>query len=41
MGLPGTAKWAIGLLVGIELLLGGLATIMFATSIRDDQEARA
>ena len=36
MGLPGTAAWAIGLLVGIELLFTGWVMIMFALSIRDD-----
>jgi len=36
MGLPGTAKWAIGLLVGIELLFSGWAMTMFAISLRDD-----
>lgn len=34
-GLPGTAKWAIGLLVGIELLFSGWSMVMFAFSIRD------
>jgi uncharacterized membrane protein HdeD (DUF308 family) len=36
MGLPDTAKWAIGLLVGIELLFSGWAMMMFALSIRED-----
>jgi uncharacterized membrane protein HdeD (DUF308 family) len=40
MGLPGTAKWAIGLLVGIELLFSGWSMIMFAFSIRDDYKAQ-
>jgi uncharacterized membrane protein HdeD (DUF308 family) len=35
MGLPGTAKWAIGLLVGIELLFSGWAMTMFALSMRN------
>ena len=35
MGLPGTAKWAIGLLVGIELLFSGLTMTMFAMSIKN------
>jgi uncharacterized membrane protein HdeD (DUF308 family) len=36
MGLPDTAKWAIGFLVGIELLFSGWAMTMFALSIRED-----
>lgn len=36
MGLPGTATWAIGLLVGIELLFSGWSMTMFALSLRDD-----
>jgi len=39
MGLPGTATWAIGLLVGIELLFSGGAMIRFALSVRDDSES--
>ena len=35
-GLPGTDAWAIGLLVGIEMLFSGWVMIMFAISIRDD-----
>jgi uncharacterized membrane protein HdeD (DUF308 family) len=35
IGLPGTARWAIGLLVGIELLFSGLYMIMFALSMRE------
>jgi uncharacterized membrane protein HdeD (DUF308 family) len=33
-GLPGTAAWAIGLLVGINLLLGGCALISMALHAR-------
>lgn len=36
IGLPGTATWAIGLLVGIELLLSGWSMIVFALSVRND-----
>jgi uncharacterized membrane protein HdeD (DUF308 family) len=39
-GLPGTAKWAIGLLVGIELLFSGWSMIMFAFSMRDGFKAQ-
>jgi uncharacterized membrane protein HdeD (DUF308 family) len=35
MGLPGTARWAIGLLVGIELLFSGLTMTKFAMSIKN------
>ena len=38
MGLPGTATWAIGLLVGIELLFSGGSMIRFALSVRDDSK---
>jgi len=34
MGLPGTARWAIGLLVGIELLFNGWTMIAFGISVR-------
>ena len=33
-GLPGTAAWAIGLMVGINMLLGGAALIAFALQAR-------
>jgi uncharacterized membrane protein HdeD (DUF308 family) len=33
-GLPGTAAWALGLLVGIDLLFGGTALIMVALAAR-------
>jgi uncharacterized membrane protein HdeD (DUF308 family) len=36
LGLPGTVKWAIGLLVGIELLFSGSVMMMFALLIRYD-----
>jgi len=34
-GLPGTAVWAIGLLVGIELIFNGVSMTTFALSVRD------
>jgi uncharacterized membrane protein HdeD (DUF308 family) len=39
MGLPGTATWSIGLLVGIELIFSGWTMIEFAISVRRDHEA--
>jgi uncharacterized membrane protein HdeD (DUF308 family) len=33
-GLPGTALWALGLLVGINLLFGGWALILMALHAR-------
>jgi uncharacterized membrane protein HdeD (DUF308 family) len=35
VGLPGTAAWAIGLLVGINLVFGGVALIAMALHARD------
>jgi len=34
LGLPGTAQWALGLLLGIDLLFGGWALIMMALYAR-------
>jgi len=34
-GLPGTAAWAIGLLVGINMVMGGAALIAMALHARD------
>ena len=34
-GLPGTAAWAIGLLVGINMVFGGAALIAMALHARD------
>ena len=34
-GLPGTAAWAIGLLVGINLVFGGSALIAMALHARN------
>ena len=33
-GLPGTAAWAIGLLVGINLTFGGVALVAMALQAR-------
>jgi uncharacterized membrane protein HdeD (DUF308 family) len=33
-GLPGTAAWAIGLLVGINLTFGGVALVVMALQAR-------
>jgi uncharacterized membrane protein HdeD (DUF308 family) len=40
-GLPGTAAWALGLLVGIDLVFGGTALIMVALAARRDARAVA
>jgi uncharacterized membrane protein HdeD (DUF308 family) len=34
VGLPGTAAWAIGLVVGINMVFGGLALIAMALHAR-------
>jgi hypothetical protein len=34
-GLPGTAAWAIGLLIGVNLVFGGAALIAMALHARD------
>ena len=39
-GLPGTAAWAIGLLIGINLVFGGSALIAMALHARDSATAR-
>jgi len=36
-GLPGTAAWAIGLLVGINMMFGGVALIMMALHARTSE----
>jgi len=36
-GLPGTLAWALGLLVGIDLVFGGIALIAMAMSARQSQ----
>ncbi len=38
-GLPGTALWAIGLLVGINMLFGGIALISMALHAKGDAPA--
>jgi len=38
-GLPGTAAWALGLLVGINMLFGGVALIAMALAARQPSEA--
>jgi len=38
-GLPGTAAWALGLLVGINMLFGGAALIAMALAARKPQSA--
>lgn len=35
MAWPGSALWALGLLVGIELIFSGWAMVMFALGVRD------
>jgi uncharacterized membrane protein HdeD (DUF308 family) len=35
LGLPGTLAWALGLLVGIDLVFGGVALIAMALSARE------
>jgi uncharacterized membrane protein HdeD (DUF308 family) len=37
-GLPGTAAWAIGLLVGINLVFGGTAIIGMAMAAKEAVE---
>jgi uncharacterized membrane protein HdeD (DUF308 family) len=39
LGLPGTALWALGLLVGINLIFGGVALIGMALAARDPAHA--
>jgi uncharacterized membrane protein HdeD (DUF308 family) len=38
-GLPGTAAWALGLLVGINMVFGGVALIAMALHARDSAVA--
>ncbi len=40
-GLPGTAAWAIGLLVGINLVFGGSALISMALHARQERAPQA
>ena len=39
-GLPGTAAWAIGLLVGINMIMGGVALVAIAVHARSALPAR-
>jgi hypothetical protein len=39
-GLPGTAAWALGLLVGINMVFGGTALIAMALQAREVVPAR-
>jgi uncharacterized membrane protein HdeD (DUF308 family) len=39
LGLPGTAFWALGLLVGINMLFGGAALIAMALAARHPASA--
>jgi uncharacterized membrane protein HdeD (DUF308 family) len=39
LGLPGTAAWAIGLLVGINMVFGGSALIAMALGARTARTA--
>jgi uncharacterized membrane protein HdeD (DUF308 family) len=39
-GLPGTAAWAIGLLIGVNLVFGGVALIAMALHARDSATAQ-
>jgi uncharacterized membrane protein HdeD (DUF308 family) len=41
MGLPGTAAWAIGLLVGINMVFGGSTLIAMALHARRFGAAKA
>ena len=40
-GFPGTAAWAIGLLVGINMIFGGTSLIIVALSARSSIQAEA
>jgi uncharacterized membrane protein HdeD (DUF308 family) len=40
-GLPGTALWALGLIVGINLLFGGWALILMALHARPSSPQRS
>ena len=39
MGLPGTALWVLGLIIGIDLLFGGISLISFALAARSATKA--
>jgi uncharacterized membrane protein HdeD (DUF308 family) len=38
-GLPGTAAWALGLLVGINMVFGGVALVAIAAHVRSSARA--
>jgi uncharacterized membrane protein HdeD (DUF308 family) len=38
-GLPGTAAWALGLLVGINMVFGGVALVAIALHARSNVRA--
>ena len=37
MGLPGTAAWALGIIVGINLVFGGVSLIAMAAAVRSQK----
>jgi len=39
-GLPGSAAWAIGIIVGVNMLLGGVSLIAIALHARPSETAR-
>ena len=39
LGLPETAVWAIGLLVGIELIFNGVSMAAFGLAVRERRPA--
>ena len=41
MGLPATAAWAIGLLIGVNMVFGGSALIAMALHARNSSVAAA
>jgi uncharacterized membrane protein HdeD (DUF308 family) len=41
LGLPGTAAWAIGLLVGIDLVFGGVSLVALAVSAHKSGQVTA
>jgi uncharacterized membrane protein HdeD (DUF308 family) len=40
-GLPGTAVWALGLLIGINMIFGGWALVWMALHARSEATATA
>ena len=37
MGLPGTAAWALGIIVGVNLMFGGASLIAMAMAVRSQK----